>query len=66
MTNSTTPQLDRLKAHMDQDYLPAHPTRPSVEDRIANALEYMAYQLGQINRKLDKLGVKLDEPPKSS
>jgi hypothetical protein len=27
----------------------------SPELRIANALEYSAYQLGQINKKLDKL-----------
>jgi hypothetical protein len=46
----------------DQDF--RTPTAPppgagkftlSTELRIANALEYSAYQLGQINKKLDKL-----------
>jgi hypothetical protein len=45
----------------DQDF--RTPTAPPAEGkftvspelRIANALEYSAYQLGQINKKLDKL-----------
>jgi hypothetical protein len=46
----------------DQDYRTPTAEAPgggkfalSPELRIANALEYSAYQLGQINRKLDKL-----------
>jgi hypothetical protein len=46
---------ERWKAFMDQDFDPGHTpgATPATEQRIANALEYIAYQLGQINRKLD-------------
>jgi hypothetical protein len=45
----------------DQDFRTPTASSPpgaftlSPELRIANALEYSAYQLGQINKKLDKL-----------
>jgi len=51
----------------DQDYRTPTAKGPgggkfalSPELRIANALEYSAYQLGQINRKLDKLIARKD------
>jgi hypothetical protein len=48
---------DRRKAMMEGDfnpgYSPTHMPQPDV--RLATAAEYAAYQLGQINRKLDKL-----------
>ena len=45
------------KAIMEADFDPGHrPDRvPLRDERLAAAAEYAAYQLGQINRKLDKL-----------
>ena len=49
----------REEAHrllMDGDFPPHGPAGPlPIDQRIAKALEYIAYQLGQINRKLDGL-----------
>lgn len=44
------------RAFMNADF-PAHGIAgmPAVDLRVARALEYIAYQLGQINRKLDGL-----------
>ena len=45
---------DRIKEYFEPDFDPG-PTRAgqaATEDRIATALEYIAYQLGQINRKM--------------
>jgi hypothetical protein len=42
------------RAAMERDYLPGSPL-PQVEIRIANALEYMAYHMGQNGKKLDRL-----------
>ena len=45
------------KQHMETDfdpqYLPEH--TPKAEDRMIKAVEYAAYQLGQINRRLGTL-----------
>jgi hypothetical protein len=45
------------KAMMEADFDPGHrPDQVPLRDaRLADAAEYAAYQLGQINRKLDKL-----------
>ena len=45
------------KAMMEADFDPGHrPDQvPLRDERLAAAAEYAAYQLGQINRKLDKL-----------
>ena len=42
---------------MEADFNPGHTPEhmPAPEHRLATAVEYAAYQLGQINRKLDKL-----------
>ena len=48
---------ERRKAMMEGDFNPGYsPTHmPQADVRLATAAEYAAYQLGQINRKLDKL-----------
>lgn len=50
-------RLDRVLRHMEADFLPDYnaPARPSTDVRLAYAAEYAAYQLGQINRRLEKL-----------
>lgn len=44
----------RRKIYMERDFDPGHSSMP-LEIRLALAAEYVAYQLGQINRKLDRL-----------
>jgi len=48
---------DRRKAYMERDFDPgtSATSMPPPEARLASAAEYAAYQLGQINRKLDRL-----------
>jgi hypothetical protein len=41
----------RYKARMEADFEASSSVQ--TEHRIASALEYIAYQLGQINRKID-------------
>ena len=48
----------RRKLYMDQDFDPGHCSMP-FDMRLALAAEYAAYQLGQINRKLDRLLVSI-------
>ena len=51
-------QLDeRRKAFYETDFDPKHRPEgmPPPDIRLAAAAEYAAFQLGQINRKLDKL-----------
>ena len=47
----------RWKEMMEKDFVYYTPgiNSPSPEMRTATAMEYAAYQLGQINRKLDKI-----------
>lgn len=54
----------RIKATMEADFNPGYTPEntPDVDLRIAIALEYIAYQLGQINRKLDKISAKTEWP----
>jgi len=49
--------LKRLEAHMKADFLPVQPRTGGSDAsyRSTHAFEYMAYQLGQMNRKLDRL-----------
>jgi hypothetical protein len=42
---------DRIKQYMESDFSPGENLK--VEYRVANALEYIAYHMGQINKKLD-------------
>ena len=48
---------DRVKAEMEADFLPdpSPDTLSQVDRRMANATEYIAYHLGQIDNKLDRL-----------
>jgi len=45
---------ETMEKDFDIDYVPGM-DQPSPEMRTAAAEEYAAYQLGQINRKLDKI-----------
>ena len=56
---------ERLKQRMKADYLPDNSRKPppSAEERVASALEYSAYQLGQISKKLSKILVVLEQKP---
>ena len=45
---------EMMEKDFDIDYVPGI-NDPSPEIRTATAVEYAAYQLGQINRKLDKI-----------
>jgi hypothetical protein len=48
---------DRLRADMEAEFLPepSPDTLSQVDRRMTNAAEYIAYHLGQIDRKLDRL-----------
>jgi hypothetical protein len=48
---------DRIRAVMEADFLPdpSPDTLSQVDRRMANAAEYVAYHLGQIDKKLDRL-----------
>jgi hypothetical protein len=47
---------ERHKAYMEQDFPGYSPmATPVPEHQVVNALNYMAYQFGQINRNLAKL-----------
>jgi hypothetical protein len=63
---------ERIRAAMEADFLPepSPDTLSQVDRRMANAAEYIAYHLGQIDTKLDRLIVLLEgaasarkEPP---
>jgi hypothetical protein len=47
----------RWQARMENEFNPGHTPEqtPEPDVRLAVAAEYAAFQLGQINRKLDKL-----------
>ena len=46
----------RRKTYMEQDFDPGYyPSSMPLDIRLSRAAEYAAYQLGQINRKLDRL-----------
>lgn len=57
----TDERVDRAaaawKANMERDFAPGYrpENMPSPEQRLANAAEYAAYQLGQMNRNLTRL-----------
>ena len=56
------PVKQRIKAEMEADFLPtpSPDTLSQVDRRMANAAEYIAYHLGQIDKKLDRLIVLLE------
>jgi hypothetical protein len=45
----------RRKMYMAEDFDPGYPSSMPLDIRLSRAAEYAAYQLGQINRKLDRL-----------
>ena len=53
----------RIRAYMETDFLPepSPDTLTQADRRMVNAAEYIAYHLGQIDKKLDRLIVLLDE-----
>ena len=53
---------ERIRAAMETDFLPepSPDTLTQVDRRMANAAEYVAYHLGQIDKKLDRLIVLLE------
>ena len=55
MDHDTT--RDRIRATMEAEFLPepSPDTLSQVDRRMANAAEYVAYHLGQIDKKLDRL-----------
>ena len=54
-TEDQKAMAERRKAMMEGDFNPGYTHMPQPDVRLATAAEYAAYQLGQINRKLDKL-----------
>jgi hypothetical protein len=54
---------ERIRAAMEGDFLPepSPDTLSQVDRRMANAAEYIAYHLGQIDKKLDRLIVLLED-----
>ena len=54
---------ERIRAAMEADFLPepSPDTLSQVDRRMANATEYIAYHLGQIDTKLDRLIVLLED-----
>jgi hypothetical protein len=53
---------ESIRARMEADFLPepSPDTLSQVDRRMANAAEYMAYHLGQIDKKFDRLIVLLE------
>jgi hypothetical protein len=52
----------RIQAYMETDFLPepSPDTLSQADRRMVNAAEYIAYHLGQIDKKLDRLIVLLE------
>jgi hypothetical protein len=53
----TMADREKTEAWMKADYLPVG--SPAAEHRIANALEYIAYHIGQIDKKMDTLSERI-------
>lgn len=51
---------ERVEEYMKEDYLPTSPT-PEAQDRIANALEYIAYHIGRIDKRLTGIHAALNK-----
>ena len=52
-SNEESIAAQRFKLLAEKDFAPQN--SPSAELRVASALEYIAFQMGQINRKLDEV-----------
>jgi hypothetical protein len=55
MDHETIKARQRALYEADFEPRPSQGSSPSSDDRLANAAEYAAFQLGQVNRKLDRL-----------
>jgi hypothetical protein len=57
---------DNVRAEMEADFLPepSPDTLSQVDRRMAKAAEYIAYHLGQIDKKLDRLIALLESSAK--
>jgi hypothetical protein len=53
MSSPLDEERRKMKDFMDAPFLPVGSV--AKDERIAKALEYIAYHLGEIDRKLDKL-----------
>lgn len=54
----------RMREHMEKDFLPhvaVGGAMAPVDQRIANALEYIAHHVGGIHKRLDAIQTLLDE-----
>ena len=60
MPQSREEQEARIRAWMQADYLPSNPS-PSADNCAANALEYIAYHMGQISRQQIKITAELEQ-----
>ena len=50
---------ERIKHFMESDFLPE--SKPEAQYRVANALDYIAYHIGQIDKKLEKTIIELEK-----
>lgn len=50
-------EQDRMKAFLEADFLPRRDrtAMPPTDDRIATALEFIAYRTGKIDKSLEKI-----------
>jgi hypothetical protein len=57
---------ERIRLRMEDDYLPepSPDTLTQMDRRMTNAVEYIAYHLGQIDKKLDRLIAVLESKSK--
>ena len=60
--NGSDAVRQRIRADMETDFLPepSPDTLSQADRRMVNAAEYIAYHLGQIDKKLDRLIVLLE------
>ena len=47
----------KMLEHLDNPFIPVYSfgSKPSAESRVANALEYIAYQMGEIRRHMREI-----------
>ncbi len=54
---------NRTETFMKADFLPAYDRTavPTIDERVATALEYIAYHIGQIDKSLGRISSSLAE-----
>lgn len=56
MENEAEARADRIRTFFNKEYLPgAVNTPPAAEHRVANALEYIAYQAGEMRKDISAM-----------